>query len=68
MSSSLYVHYGKDGLIDAIGDTRKELAALIGSTANSVASSISHKSPRFFRLEYEDEWLEEVRKEERTEK
>lgn len=54
MNDKLYVHYGKDGLPDAVADNRAQLARMLGIKTKTVSESISHKSKRFALVETED--------------
>lgn len=39
----------------AVAETPKELAEMLGTTPESVSSSISHKRPGWYRVEEDDE-------------
>ena len=52
----LYMYVTKDEfeLPIAVADTPKELALMVGTTANSVKSAISHHHPGWIRIETEE--------------
>lgn len=53
----LYVKTSQDDLelIEAVADSPRELAKMVGTTANVVSSSINHGHKGWLKLEVEDE-------------
>lgn len=52
---TLYIHYDKQGNIDDLADSVKELARMTGRTSGSIYTMISKKYRRWVRVEVEDD-------------
>ena len=52
---TLYIHYDKQGNIDALADSVDELARMTGRTPGSIYTMISKKYRRWVRVEVEDD-------------
>lgn len=64
MKKKVYIKISQDKyqFIEAIADSLDELAKMVGSTKNSIASSISHKYGKYEKVEID---IEEEREEKR---
>lgn len=52
---TLYIHYDKQGNINALADSVDELARMTGRTPGSTYTMISKKYRRWVRVEVEDD-------------